>query len=197
VKLWEGRLQLSGNVSKRLSGGVTAALVLHPLSPPSSLDTIAAVTAPPPRVEVVLQGPILKRTRLDSVIDASKSGGSRRKGAAAAAAAGARGAGHAATAADVHDDIVDDDEEEVVVPPGPWVAWSQPLLKDAGLQVLRTEVQSTGEETRSARPPPVPQEKSNEDEEDRIVLAMKTSHTATKVNLNDPQLERLFRFSFR
>lgn len=198
VKLWEGRLQLSGNVSKRLSGGVTAALVLHPLSPPSSPDTIAAVTVPPPRVEVVLQGPILKRTRLDSVIDASKSGGSRSKAAAAAAAGARGGAGHAATAAaDVHDDIVDGDDAEVVVPSGPWVAWSQPLLKGAGLQVLSTKVPSTGDETRSARPSPVPQEKSNEGEEDRIVLAMKTSHTATKVNLNDPQLERLFRFSFR
>jgi hypothetical protein len=201
VKLWEGRLQLSGNVSKRLSGGVTAALVLHPLSPPSSPAAAAAAVMPPPRVEVVLQGPITKRTKLDSVIDASKGGGGRNNRATSVVAAGAKGGGRAAAAAaaDVHDDIVDDDndDEEVTVPLGPWVAWSQPLLKRAGLEVLRTKVNIDSDNRSGSACPPLPQEQAKEGEEERSVLAMKTSHSATKVNLNDPQLARLFRFSFR
>ena len=190
-------MQLSGNVSKRLSGGVTAALVLHPLSPPSS--PAAAAAMPPPRVEVVLQGPITKRTKLDSVIDASKGGGGRNNRATSVVAAGAKGGRRAAAAADVHDDIVDDDndDEEVTVPLGPWVAWSQPLLKRAGLEVLRTKANIDSDNRSGSACPPLPQEQAKEGEEERIVLAMKTSHSATKVNLNDPQLARLFRFSFR
>jgi hypothetical protein len=148
----------------------------------------------------VLQGPITKRTKLDSVIDASKGGGGRHKiGTAALVAAGAKGGRRAAAAADVHDDIVDDDddEEEVTMPLGPWVAWSQPLLKRAGLEVLRTKVNIDSDNRSGSACPPLPQEQAKEGEEERSVLAMKTSHSATKVNLNDPQLARLFRFSFR
>lgn len=166
-------MQLSGNVSKRAGGGVTAALALHFLAPPPS-----SPAAPPPGV--VLQGPLTQRSKLDAVIDApppKKSRGRPPLQAAAAAAtlqvAAANAGGSVVTAAAA---LTTAAAEVRAVPLGPWVAWSGSLLAEAGLQVLRSAEGGIPEVC--------------------TVLLTKTSLTAAQVNLDDPQLVRLLQFAF-
>ena len=199
VKVWEGRLQLSGNVSKRLGGGVTAVLSLHPLGsrPDQAFDQAPAGG-----------GSGSGSSSSSGGGSSSSSGGGSSSSSSSSIGDGGDGDGRVSTkrarlsaeaAGDADGGAGGSDGEggfglgRPLAESHPYVLHSEPLLVAAGLDLAR-RVQAVQP---AAGPDGQWEEDGDEEPEVEEFLLTKSSQGATAPDLAGARVKKLSRFAFR